>query len=109
MKIKKDNFNKHYNIYIGKQLSKETQVLFFSDNDEIDLTCETLHYKKLDITYAEILRDVGIAKSISQAKGALWLKEVKVGFDDLHLDNLKVWKGKGFGKRPHRLTILKEI
>lgn len=50
--------------------------------------CIYLHYKT-DQFWSTILRDLGIAKSISDAKGKGWHRKVEDGFQDIFLDGLK--------------------
>src|SRR5688572_21107357 len=81
-------WNKYVNIYIGDKLTKDIERLFFSKEPNVDDGSITLHYKG-DPWLSSILRDVGIAKSISQARGSGWQKKADFGFRILHLDNLK--------------------
>ncbi len=108
-KVKKQ-FNKYCNVFIGKKLTKEDKELIFSASLDFEDTI-TLHYKNPKATYSQIFRDLGIAKSTSEAKGAGWDKEVKMGFELIQLDGLKKYDSKKYKhpnpKRPHFIAILK--
>lgn len=104
-KLKK-HWNKYVNIFIGKKMSERDKEIFFNSSIHENRDCFFLHYKN-DPFWSEIMRDLGIASSISNAKGAGWHRKVEPGFQDIYLDGLKVWKGNGFGTNPHRITILK--
>lgn len=90
--------NKDINVIIGNPL-KYDDLLFFS-------TKEVLVYKP-GTNIQRILLDTNIAKSWGQIKGTFWKNyTIPIGFTDLYLDGLSIWKGEGFGNHPHRLTIL---
>jgi len=99
--------NKAINIFIGKKLTKKYKETFLMKYLYEDEGFILLHYKN-DPFWSQILRDVGIAKSLSQANGAGWNRKVDFGFQDIFLDGLKIRKEDGAGKQPHRIVILKE-
>ena len=107
LKKLKKHFNKNVDIYIGKKITPQTLELFFNRSTFEDNDCFLLHYHRPQ-RWSAILRDIGIAKSTSEAGGAGWNRMVEDGFQTIYLDGLKVWKGEGFGKIPHRITILNE-
>lgn len=130
------NYNLQVCIYIGKKFTEADKTSFFKASANEDLGCLFIHYKS-DQYWSSILRDLGIAKSISDAKGAGWHRKVEDGFQDIYLDGLKNvteynWKKalrEDYEKltdeqkqklkntnyfeletgRPHRITILKEL
>lgn len=110
----KMQFNKRFNIYLGEKLTEKTRELFFGKYKYEDEGFILLHYKNNPF-WSQILRDVGIAKSISEANGAGWKRKVEFGFQDILLDNLKVVKEKWDeyhnpkGFRPNRITVLNEL
>lgn len=108
----KAQFNTRVNIFIGKKLTEKEKSVFFKKSTYEDTGCIYVHYKK-DQFWSTILRDLGIAKSISEAKGAGWHRKVEAGFQDIYLDGLKNITGiqdyhNSRGYHPHRITILKE-
>lgn len=108
----KAQYSKHVCIFIGKKLTEKEKALFFKKTIDEDMGCIYLHYRT-DPMWSAILRDLGIAKSISDAKGAGWHKKVEFGFQDIFLDRMKdITKFSNYhnpkGYWPHRITILKE-
>jgi len=104
----KSHWNKVVNVYVGKKVSETAKNLFFKAHARDDDKVLFLHYKNPNTRWGQILRDLGIAKSTSEAKGAGWDRPVENGFQDIYLDGLKLWKGEGFGRNPHIITILKD-
>lgn len=101
--------NKHFCVYIGKGRPPNLVLdAFYGTTESRKFDCPLLCYRT-DVYLAEILRDVGIAKSLSQAKGAGWLRKAEKGFRDYRLDRLKEWGGDGMGLWPHRMTIWKSL
>jgi len=93
----KQRWNKQVNIYIGDKLTERTKALFFQY--EFDDGSVTLHYKG-DPYLSNIMRDIGIFDSISEAKGAGWHRKADKGF----WHDIIIVK-----KRSHNICILKEI
>ena len=91
-------WNKHINIFIGDKLTKETERLFFQKEPRVDDGSITVHYKG-DPYLSGVLRDVGIFKSTSEAKGAGWHKKAENGF----FTNIIT-----VANRPHSITIYKK-
>lgn len=104
----KAQFNKNVDVFLGEKMNDVVTQGFFGRKIRNDNGSILLHYKR-EKTLSQILRDIGIAESISQANGAGWNYKPNTGFTDLYLDGLKKWKGEGFGKRPHRITIYSEF
>jgi hypothetical protein len=100
-KLKKQH-NKEVNIFIGDSISPSEIDAFFGPKDQ----CIFLHYTN-NPKWSAILRDIGIAESLSQANGSGWNREVEDGFQDIHLNFMSIWKGNGHGLHPNRITILK--
>lgn len=99
-------------IFIGKKLTEDVKSAFFKASKNEELGCLFVHYKD-DPYWTTILRDLGIAKSISDAKGAGWFKKVEEGFQDIVLDGLKKVEDPSKYHNPkgvhfHRITILKD-
>lgn len=107
MRLKK-HFNKHVCIFVGDKITSKDKDLFFSYTKDLDRGYFFLHYKN-DPFWSAILRDIGIVESVSEANGAGWKKKVDEGFNDYFFDGVKQFKAEGFGKRPHRITILKRV
>ena len=103
-------------MYIGERIDDYAKKLLFGTTLIENFDCILLHYKK-PTTIGVILRDVGIASSISQAKGAGWLIPVPYGFNDYWFDGLKDVTARvgtannlGYvGNNMHRMTILNNI
>ena len=91
--------NKNVNIFIGKKLTKEVERLFFTKEPRIDDGSITLHYTG-DPWLSSVMRDIGIFKSISDAKGAGWHKKAETGF---FTDVITI------ARNPHNITIYKEV
>jgi len=97
--IVKKQFNKNINVVIGTRFLKNDRTLF----DDAPI----LRYKA-GTRIGRILIDTGICKSTSEVKGTFWKDyQIPIGFTDLFLDGAKIYKGKFWGKQPHRLTILR--
>lgn len=110
MQIKKSLIQK-----IRERWNKDINVIIADKVEDVDLSLfgrftffsEVLHYPP-ETSIGRILIDTGLAKSWSEVKGSHWKDyEIPFGFTDLYLDGLTVWKRDFFGKRPHRLTILR--
>lgn len=111
LKLKKivSRWNKNVNVFIGEEITEMDLKLFFDRDAEYDCGAILLHYKT-DVYMTTLLRDLGIAKSTTEAKGAGWHKKADNGFTELFLDGMSEYKRtSGFGVRPHRITILKTL
>ena len=94
----KKAYNKNINVIIGK--GKISNNILFGKGEKV------LMYPK-GTKIARILIDTGLSKSWSQINGTFWKNWIiPFGFTDLNLNNISIWKGKGYGLHPHRLTIM---
>lgn len=91
-------YNKYVNVYIGKKLTPDIERIFFEKEPRVDDGSITLHYSG-DPYLSAVLRDIGIFKSLSQAKGAGWERKAEPGFYHQIVT---------IGKRPHNICIFKE-
>lgn len=107
LKYLQDRHNKYFAVVIVPSITKTHKELLKDPNG---LPCPILLYTS-DVYISQILRDVGIATSISQAKGAGWLIKAPKGFTDYYLDGLKQYPDTlGYlGVHPHRMTILNTL
>mgnify|MGYP003403601353 CR=1 FL=1 len=79
------------NVLIGKHVRESDKDLFFQAEDE-DIFKEFPDETK----YPQLLKELGIFKSTSEARRMGWDKEIKEGFEDFKI-----------GKMKTRITILK--
>lgn len=91
-------WNKYVNVFIGEKLTKDIERLFFEKEPRVDDGSITLHYKG-DPWLSGIMRDLGIFKSTSQAKGSGWYRKADYGFFTYIIT---------IRNRPHNITIYKE-
>lgn len=105
----KTHKNKNVCVLIGDDIKGTDAELFFQyTSKDLDTGGFLLRYKA-DIYLSKLMVDIGICKSSSDAKGAGWFKKADDGFTDLHLNGASIWKANGFGRSPHRITILKKF
>ena len=84
---------KEFNILIGN-ISEEDKELFFGPLNKNDEFLEMPEFTR----YPQLLRDVGIFKSSSQARKNGWDKDISNGWAELTIGKLK-----------HKIYILKII
>lgn len=68
-----------------------------------------IHYDKEKLMYSEVFRDIGIATSISQAKGAGWFKPIPEGWNSMRLDGMKEYKKNAEWTPGHWIVTFKKI
>ena len=90
-------FNKDINVNIGQPTIKDKTIFG---------TEEVLNYPS-KTKISRILIDTGLAAGHSQLNGTSWKNyQIPKGFNDFYLNGLQIWKGTGYGRHPHRLTIM---
>ena len=82
----------------------------------LDETCERIskeflwiHYDKEELMYSEVFRDIGIAPSISIAKGSGWFKPIPHGWDYVRLDGMKKYRKDAEWTPGHWIVTFKKI
>ena len=107
----KQCWNKNVIVFIG--YASEDDYTYSCDDTNINGPI-TIYYKN-DIFISQILRDIGVASSVSQANGSGWKIKAAVGHSELLLDGLKkttfdrLWnKTNGDGIKPHLINIYKK-
>lgn len=93
-----ETWNKNVNILISKKKTKVHEDLFFGKEKNHDDGSITVHYKE-DVWLTTVMRDIGVFKSTSEAKGSGWHRKANIGFTD----EVLIIKGK-----PHRVCIIKD-